>query len=238
MWLEYYIMGIILIPALIFSTYAQIKVSKTFNKYAKVKNVREITAKQAVEKILSVENINDVTIQKVPGELTDYYNNKTKTIGLSNNVCDSTSVSAIGVALHETGHAMQYNDGYKPVKLRTAMAVVSNFASQLLWPLVIIGLLFNIGAGFNNLFGNICLWAGIGFFGVAIIFNLITLPVEYNASKRAKKIMIEQNILTEEEMQGASEVLNAAALTYVAALIISLLQLVRFLLVFTNRNND
>ena len=232
-------MGIILLPAIIFSAIVQAKVNGTFKKYGKVEAQKGLTAKQVAEQMLEKYGADDVVVKKVKGSLTDYYSDKEKTVALSEDVYDSTSVSAIGVAMHEVGHAIQYAEGYAPIKFRNFMVKVSNLSSQLLWPLVIIGLIFNFGVENGGVFGNICLWAGIGFFTIAIIFNLITLPVEYNASNRAKKIMASENILSAQELSQASEVLNSAALTYVASLIVSVLNLLRFLIVmFGNRKND
>lgn len=239
MYWEYYLMGIILLPAIIFSAIVQAKVNGTFKKYGKVEAQKGLTAKQVAEQMLEKYGADDVVIKKVKGSLTDYYSDKEKTVALSEDVCDSTSVSAIGVAMHEVGHAIQYAEGYKPVKIRNFMVKVCNLSSKLLWPLVIIGLIFNLGVESGGVFGNICLWAGIGFFTLSIIFNLITLPVEYNASNRAKKIMANENILTTQELSQASEVLNSAALTYVASLMVSVLNLLRFLIVMLgNKKSD
>ena len=236
---EYYLMGIILLPAIIFSAIAQAKVNGTFKKYGKVEAQKGLTAKQVAEQMLEKYGADDVVVKKVKGSLTDYYSDKEKTVALSEDVCDSTSVSAIGVAMHEVGHAIQYAEGYAPIKFRNFMVKVNNISNILLWPLVIIGLIFNFGVENGGVFGNICLWAGIGFFTIAIIFNLITLPVEYNASNRAKKIMASENILTTQELSQASEVLNSAALTYVASLMVSVLNLLRFLIViFGNKKSD
>ena len=239
MYWEYYLMGIILLPAIIFSAIVQAKVNGTFKKYGKVEAQKGLTAKQVAEQMLENYGAEDVVIKTVKGSLTDYYSDKEKTVALSEDVCDSTSVSAIGVAMHEVGHAIQYAEGYKPVKIRNFMVKVCNLSSKLLWPLVIIGLIFNLGVESGGVFGNICLWAGIGFFTLSIIFNLITLPVEYNASNRAKKIMANENILTTQELSQASEVLNSAALTYVASLMVSVLNLLRFLIVMLgNKKSD
>lgn len=236
---EYYVMGIVLLPAIIFSIIAQAKVNGAFKKYSQVKSQSRMTAKQVAEMVLEKEGITDVVVVKTGGHLTDYYSDKDKQVALSEDVCDSTSVASIGIALHEVGHAMQYAKGYKPVVMRNFMVKVCNLSSTLLWPLVIIGLCFNLLVVNGGLVGNICLWAGIGFFGFSVILNLVTLPVEYNASNRAKAVMTEQNILTAEEKSQASKVLNAAALTYVAALLVSMLNFVRFLLVvLSNRKKD
>lgn len=238
MYWEYYLMGIILLPAIILSAVVQSKVNLTYKKYSKKLSQKGLTAKQVAEQMLQKHGADDVVVKRVKGTLTDYYSDKDKTVALSDGVYDSTSVSAIGIAMHEVGHALQYADGYAPIKFRNLMVGACNLSSKLLWPLVIIGLIFNLGVENGGLLGSICLWAGIGFFTLSIILNLITLPVEYNASNRAKKLMASEGILTEQELSQASEVLNSAALTYVASLIVSILNLVRFLLVFLARDRD
>ena len=228
---QYYLMGFILIPALIFAVIAQAKVSNAYKKYAQVKSQNGVPANIIAQNILQKNGIYDVVVKKIGGELTDYYSDKDKTVALSSDIYNSTSVSAIGIAMHEVGHAIQYAESYALIKVRNFMIRVSNISSILLWPLVIIGLIFNLAVVSGGVIGNIFLWAGIGFFGLSVILNLVTLPVEFDASKRAKKVMQDENLLTLEERQGAAKVLNAAALTYVAALIVSIMYLVRFLLV-------
>lgn len=236
MYIEYYFMGIILLPAILFALYAQIKVDTTYKKYAKVSSKNGKTAHEIAEEILRKNNITDVTVKKVKGNLTDYYSHKDKVVALSSDVYDSASVAAIGIAMHEVGHAIQYAKGYTPIKFRNLMVKVCNISSVLLWPLVLIGLMFGFFITSGSLIGNIFLWAGIGFFGFAVILNLITLPVEYNASKRAKEVISKENILTTEELSMASQVLNAAALTYVASLLVSVLNFIRFILVVGDRD--
>lgn len=231
-------MGIILLPAIIFSAIVQAKVNSSFKKYSQVQSQNGLTAKQLAEQILSKYGADNVTVKKVKGNLTDYYSDKDKTVALSEQVYDSKSVSAIGIAMHEVGHAIQYAEGYAPIKFRNIMVKACNLSSKLLWPLVIIGLIFNLGVENGGVLGSICIWAGIGFFGLTVLFNLVTLPVEYNASKRAKKLMASEGILTKQELIMASEVLNSAALTYVASLAVSILNLLRFLLVFVSRDKD
>ena len=228
---QYYLMGIVLIPALIFAAAAQAKVMAAHKEYSQMLSQKGVAAHVVAQQILLKNGIEDVVVKRVNGNLTDYYSDKDKTVALSQDIYDSTSVSAIGIALHEVGHAMQYASGYKMVYLRNFRVKVCNISSVILWPMVIIGLIFNFAVLDGGLIGNIFLWAGIGFFGLSVIFNLITLPVEYDASNRAKKVIKEQNLLTPEEQEGASKVLNAAALTYVASLIVSIMYLVRFLLV-------
>ena len=235
MYWDYYIMGIILIPGLIIATIAQAKVSTNFNKYSKVLSKKGLTACQVARLILDSAGLTSVQIEKINGNLTDNYDPKREVISLSQGVYDSTSVASIGVATHEVGHALQYATNYKPIKIRMFLVHACNISSTLLWPLVVIGLILNLGLG--SVAGTVCLWCGIVLFGLSVLFNLITLPVEYNASNRAKSILINAEILDDEEMVGVNKVLNSAALTYVAALIVSMLNLARFLLVFLSKNN-
>ena len=235
MYWDYYIMGIILIPGLIIATIAQAKVSTNFNKYSKVLSKKGLTACQVARLILDSAGLTSVQIEKINGNLTDNYDPKREVISLSQGVYDSTSVASIGVATHEVGHALQYATNYKPIKITMFLVHACNISSTLLWPLVFIGLILNLGLG--SVAGTVCLWCGIVLFGLSVLFNLITLPVEYNASNRAKSILINAGILDDEEMVGVNKVLNSAALTYVAALIVSMLNLARFLLVFLSKNN-
>ena len=228
---EFYIMGIILLPAIILSIVAEAKVKMAYKQNMEVLSQKGITAHEVAETILEKKGINEVAVTKVGGELTDYYSDKEKTVALSSDIYSSTSVAAIGIAMHEVGHAIQYHEGYKPVAFRNLMVKVCNLSNKILWPLVVIGLLFNLAVVGGGVFGEICLWSGIGFFGLAAIFNLVTLPVEFDASNRAKSIIQKESLLTKEEFDGASKVLNAAAWTYVAAMIVSIMNLVRFLLV-------
>lgn len=235
---EYYIMGIVLLPAIIFSMWAQFKVNSTYKKYGKVMSQKGVLAKDVAQDILEKKGINDVVVQQVGGTLTDYYSDKDKVVALSQDIYNSASVSAIGIAMHEVGHAMQYAEGYKMVRVRNFMVRVCNISSVLLWPLVVIGLLLNLAVAGGGIAGSICLWSGIGFFGLSVIFNLVTLPVEYNASNRAMQVIKSQNLLTEDEQKGAKAVLNSAALTYVAALMVSVMNLVRFLLVVLSNSKN
>lgn len=228
---EYYVMGIILLPALILAIYAQSKVSTTYGKYSQVLSKKGMKAFEMARLLLDCAELNNVQVIKVSGDLTDYYDDKKKVVALSSKVYDSSSVAALGIAAHEVGHALQFKNNYLPIKIRSAIIPITNISSTLLWPLVMIGLIFNFAAMPGSLIGDICLWSGVIIFGLAALLDLITLPVEYNASRRAVQVLSKTEILTEEETVGAKKVLNAAALTYVAALLTSILNLVRFLLV-------
>ena len=237
MYFEYYIMGIILLPGLIFALVAQAKVMSAYNKYSQVLSNSNITAKDLLQILCNTCNMNYIKIKQISGNLSDSYNPSTEEICISSQNYNSSSVSALGIACHEFGHALQKKEKFAPYQLRRFLIPVTNVASTLLWPLVIIGLIFNFGVEAGGTLGNIFLWSGIGFFGLAVLLNLATLPVEYDASNRALKILSSTNTLTQEELDGAKQVLNAAALTYVAALVVSVLNLLRFLaVIFLSRN--
>lgn len=234
MYFEYYIMGIILIPGLILAIIAQARVSSAFNAFSKVSTKQGQTAAEIARLLLDSAGLENVKVVKVSGNLTDHYNPKTKTVALSHKVYGSTSVAALGIAAHEVGHAVQYKDNYFPIKIRAALIPITNFASTMLWPLVFLGFIFGAGASTTSTFGMIFLWAGIVLFGAAALLNIVTLPVEFNASSRALRTLSHTQILTKEELVGAKKVLNAAALTYVAAMLIAVLNLLRFILVARN----
>ena len=231
MFIEYYIMGIILVPAIIFAAWAQAKVHSTYSRYSNVASRKGTTAVELLEHLKRVCYLENITIKKVKGNLTDHYNSHNKEIALSEKVHDSASIAALGVACHEFGHALQDKDGYVPLKLRQIIIPVSNVASTILMPLIIIGLVLGFAVEGQGLLSDIFLWTGIVLFGSATLANLVTLPVEYNASNRAIKVLRDSVTLEEDELVMSKKVLNAAALTYVAALLISLLNLIRFLLV-------
>lgn len=206
---------------------ASFNVLSTYKKYGNFLNSRGLTAEAVAKQILNGAGIFDVKIETVKGSLTDHYSPKEKVLRLSQTVYGSTSVAAIGVAAHECGHAIQHNVGYFPLKLRSASVPLANFGSIIYWPLIIFGLIL----GYTGL-----AQAGILFFLFVVFFQLITLPVEFNASRRAIQILSEEGILSDEELSGAKKVLSAAAMTYVAALFSSILQLLRLVLL-ANRGN-
>lgn len=211
---------------------ASAKVRTTFNKYAKYRSASGMTGAEAAQRILNYAGIYDVTVRHVSGTLTDHYNPSQKTLNLSDSVYNATSVAAIGVAAHECGHAIQHQQSYLPLTLRTAIVPIANIGSTLAWPLILIGLLFtrNTGSTLINL-GIIC-------FSFAVIFQLVTLPVEFNASRRALRILGEQGILSDSELPYTAKVLKAAALTYVASAAAAILQLLRLVLLFGGRDRD
>lgn len=210
------------------SMWASTKVQSTFNRYSRVRSMTGMTGAEAAQRLLNSQGIYDVTVRSVPGQLTDHYDPRNKTLNLSASVYDSTSVASIGVAAHECGHAIQDNVGYAPLKIRGAFVPIANFGSQLSWPLILIGLII----GFTSF-----IKVGIWMFVLAVLFQLITLPVEFNASARAVKLLGETGILQQSELEHTKKVLGAAALTYVAAAAASILQLLRLVILFGGRRN-
>ena len=211
---------------------ASAKVKTTFNKYSKRRSMSGMTGAMAAERILRAAGITDVVVRQVPGSLSDHYNPSNKTLNLSDTVYGSNSVAAVGVAAHECGHAIQHARGYAPLSLRTAFVPVANIGSMLAWPVIILGLLINSRS--SMMFINI----GILLFSFAVIFQLITLPVEFNASRRALVMLKTQGILGDDELVYTRKVLGAAALTYVASAAAAILQLLRIILLFGGRDRD
>ena len=204
------------------SIWAQVKVKSTYNKYSTVYSRSGMTAEMAVRKILDTNGLFHVGITRVPGELTDHFDPRTNTIALSDSVYGSTSVAAIGVAAHEAGHAIQHAVGYAPIKIRSSMVPVTNFGSTLSMPLIIIGLIV----------GNYYLaLAGVILFSLTTVFQLVTLPTEFDASRRAVQALSGYGYMNDEELKGTKKVLSAAAMTYLAALFVSVMSLLRLLLI-------
>ncbi len=218
---------ILLLPAILFTLYAQAKVKSTFAKWQRVRNARGLTAAQVAQLLLRDNGILDVDVELVPGELTDHYDPRTRTLRLSESTYHSDSVAAVGVAAHECGHAIQHKVGYAPLAIRNAIVPVANLGSQLAWPLIFIGLIFSSLRLFD---------LGIIFFAGAVLFHLVTLPVEFNASSRALAQLRKGGYLAPQELAAAREVLQAAALTYLAAAAVAVLQLVRLLLLRESRD--
>lgn len=222
---------LLVLPCFILALWANSRVNSTFKKYSKQLSSRGITGAQAAERVLRSYSVADVRIQRVGGNLTDHFDPKTNTVRLSDSVYDSTSTAAIGVACHEAGHAVQYAQQYAPIKLRAAIIPVTNFGTRIAMPLILIGFLFSA-------FGNISytiIYLGIACFGLSFVFQLITLPVEFNASRRALTAIEETEILTQDEFIGARKTLSAAAMTYVAAAAVALAQLLRLISLFGRR---
>ena len=208
---------------------AQINVSSSYKKFAKVTSRSGMTGREVAERILNGAGLYSVRINHIGGEMTDNYDPRDNTLNLSASTYNNTSIAAIGIAAHECGHAIQAANSYSPLVLRRMLVPVTQFSSNIAWPLVLIGLLFN--NGMSSMF----LFAGIICFGVAVVFQLITLPVEFDASRRAKNILKESNIVDNNELKGIKKVLSAAALTYVAALAVSILNLLRIIALSNRR---
>lgn len=221
---------ILVIIGAVLSLIASGLVNSTYAKYKKVQSMSGYTAAQAAEQILHQAGIYDVQITHIAGDLTDNYNPKTKVLSLSDTVYGSTSVAALGVAAHECGHAIQHHTEYAPLKLRGAMVPAVNICSTISWPAILLGVVF----GWNPFMINL----GIIFFGVAVLFSLVTLPVEFNASGRALHILGNTGILAGDEVKKAKKVLSAAAMTYVAAAAGMILQLLRLLILFGGNSSD
>jgi len=218
---------LLLIPGLIFAAYAQWKVKSTYNKYLRVANNKGITGAEAAKQILNRNGIYDVTVELVGGKLSDHYDPRKKVLRLSNEVYNGRSIASVGIAAHEVGHAIQHNTSYGPLTLRSAIAPVVGFASNSAWILFFIGILFNF-TGLMTL--------GIIFFASAVVFNVVTLPVEFNASSRALAQLEGNALIYDDEGRGVKKVLDAAALTYIAATIVAFLQLVRMILLRGSRD--
>lgn len=221
---------ILVIIGLILSLAASAKVKTTFGKYSRIRSMSGLTGAQAAERILNQSGIYDVSIERVSGSLNDHYDPRTKTLRLSDSVYAQTSIAAIGVAAHECGHAIQHNHSYIPLKIRGALVPVANFGAMVSWPIILIGLFFSYSQTLINF--------GIILFGAAVLFQIITLPVELNASRRAVACLGETGILYGDELRQSRKVLNAAALTYIAAAAASILQLLRLIILFGGRRRD
>jgi len=212
---------LLMIPTFILSVGAQIWVKRSFSKYNKIASQRHVSGAQAAHRILKINGINDVDIEKVSGALTDHYDPRSKTLRLSSEVYQSDSLASLGIAAHEAGHAIQHAHGYVPLEIRSLLVPVTNLGSNLAWPLMIIGFLLH---------SSMLLQLGIIFFGGVVLFQMVTLPVEFNASYRALGALRESGVLEEFEISGSRKVLTAAAMTYVAAAATALIQLIYFLI--------
>ena len=222
---------ILVLPCLLLAAWASSNVNSTFKKYSTQLSVRRLTGAEAAQRVLSANGVTGVRIERVTGNLTDHYDPRTNVIRLSDSVYGSTSTAAIGVACHEAGHAVQYARNYAPIKLRAAIIPITNFGSKLAMPLILIGLLIPALGSFSIAL----VYLGIACFSLSVIFQLVTLPVEFNASRRAMQAIEQSNLLTPEEQTGAKKTLRAAALTYVAATITAVAQLLRLIVLFGGR---
>ena len=215
-----------MLPPLIFMIWAQFRVSTSYNRYSKVRNMSGLTGAQAAQTLLEHNGLGDVKLEGTKGKLTDHYDPRHKVLRLSADVAKVPSVAALGIAAHEVGHAVQHKVGYGPLKLRSALVPVAGLGSRLGVICVILGIIL---LAFNVAFGETLAWVGVWLFGAAVLFALVTLPVEFNASNRARQMLQATGLVSTKEYQGASTVLSAAALTYVAALLQAVAQLFFFL---------
>ena len=228
-----YLYLILVLPAVIFSLWASIRVNTTFKKYSKIRSMRGITGAEAARRVLDANGLQHIRIEQIPGNLTDHYDPRSDVIRLSESVYGNTSVAAVGVACHEAGHAVQHAANYAPVKIRAAIIPVTNIGSRLAIPLIILGILLNSLASAPEFL--VIAYIGVACYGLCTLFQLVTLPTEFDASRRALRCIESHGILGSEERGGARRVLTAAAMTYVAALAVSLMQLLRlFLMVSGN----
>jgi len=225
---------LLVLPCIILSLWASSNVNSTFRKYSKQYSSRRLTGSDAAQRVLNANGVYGVRIERVSGNLTDHFDPKTNVIRLSDAVYDSTSTAAIGVACHEAGHAVQYAQAYAPIKLRAAIIPITNIGSHLAMPLILLGILFGVGGSYSYTL----VYLGIACFSLSLIFQLITLPVEFNASRRAMTAIEEQGLLTESERKGARKTLTAAAMTYVAAVAVAAAQLLRLVLLFGGRRRN
>ena len=237
MYITYYLLGIILLPGIIFAVYAQSKVNTNFNKYKQINYSQTKPVHEKARFFLDAMGMTDVKVTRTSGFLTDHYNPKTGTVALSDEVYNSTSIASLGIACHEIGHVLQHKQGYKLMKLRNWLIPIINIGSFLMWPLVILGLILEFTQYFYT--GKVLIIIGIVIFGLSVLFSALTLPIEKDASKRAYKMLVETGELTEEEGKGVKAVLDSAALSYVASLLVSILSFIRFVLaIFLSSRRD
>ena len=229
----YLLFLLILLPFIALSAWASARVNTTYSKYDRVQTRSCMTGYDTATRLMRSHGVDDILVNRVEGRLTDHYNPAKKVVNLSMSTYGSASVAAVAVAAHEVGHVMQKKSGYVPYKIRNVLVPVTNIGARLALPLVIVGVLLDLFLTVTSMpVGQWLVYIGIALYGLSTLFMLVTLPVEYNASRRAKKMLIEDGILTQEELPGASKVLSAAALTYVASLLISLLYFLRFAMIF------
>ncbi len=238
---SYFLFLLILIPFMALSAYASAKVHSTFSKYDRVPNSSRMTGYDTAVRLMKNRGVNDIAVGRVRGMLSDHYDPSKRIVNLSESTYGSASVAAVAVAAHEVGHVMQKKKGYIPYKIRNVLVPIANIGSRLALPLILIGILLDIlylSTDFEV--GRILMYVGIGLYSTSVLFMLVTLPVEFNASRRAKKMLLEDGILQKEEAVGVRKVLSAAAMTYVASMLISLIYFLRVLIIVlanTRRRN-
>lgn len=222
---------VLVLPCFLLSLWASSSVKNTFKRYSTQYSTRRITGADAAQRVLRSHGVHNVRIERITGDLTDHFDPRTNVIRLSDGVYDSTSTAAIGVACHEAGHAVQYATNYAPIKLRAAIIPITNFGSKIAMPLILLGVVLS----FLGNFSYTLVYLGIACFSLSLVFQLVTLPVEFNASRRAIRAIDDNGILTNQELAGAKKTLKAAAMTYVAATAVSLAQLLRLIVLFGGR---
>ena len=219
---------VLVLPCMLLAMLASANVNSTFKRYSQQYSRRGLTGAEAAQRVLAANGVRGVGIERISGNLTDYYDPRSNVIRLSDSVYSNTSTAAIGVACHEAGHAVQYAQSYAPIKLRAAIIPVTNFGSKLAMPLILLGILFS---GLGE-FSTLIVYLGLACFGLSFVFQVVTLPVEFNASSRALRAIESGQLLTDEELTGARKTLSAAAMTYVAATAVALAQLLRLIVIF------
>ncbi len=224
---------VLVLPCILLSLWASANVNSTFKKYSKQFSARRLTGAEAAQRVLMANGVRGVRIERVSGNLTDHYDPRSNVIRLSDGVYSNTSTAAIGVACHEAGHAVQYAENYAPIKVRAAIIPLTNLGSKIAMPLILAGILMT----FLGSFSDTLVYLGIAAFGMSLVFQIVTLPVEFNASRRALAVAEGSGQFSEEELRGIRRVLSAAALTYVAAMLVSLMSLLRLLLLVSGRNS-
>ena len=222
---------VFIVPCIIITLICQVKVQSTFSKYSKMRNSRNITGAQAAEYVLRQNGVTGVRIEHVSGSMTDHFDPRTNVIRLSDTVYNSNSVAAVGVACHEAGHAVQHAEGYLPNKIRSIILPMAKIGSQLSWILILLGFIFTAKVGF------VLLYIGIVLFSLSVLFTIATLPVEFNASKRALECIRESDLLYGDEYTGAKRTLQAAAMTYVASALTAIMQLLRLIIIARGRRD-
>ena len=229
---SYLLFLLILLPFLALSAYASAKVNSTYSKFDKVQNGAHMTGYDTAMRLLRQNGVRDISVNRIQGRLTDHYNPSKKQVNLSQSTYGSASVASVAVAAHEIGHVMQKKKGYLPYKIRNVLVPITNIGSRLALPVIIVGLLLDLFLFISGEpYGEYIVYVGIALYGLSTLFMLATLPVEFNASRRAKKMLLKEGILTKQELPGARKVLSAAALTYVASLLISLVYFLRLVVI-------
>ena len=238
--MDYLFFLIVLIPFIALSSYASARVNSTFSAFDRVPNSSRMTGYDTAVRLLARDGVNGISVNRVRGRLSDHYHPAKRQVNLSESTYGSASVAAVAVAAHEIGHVMQKKKGYLPYRIRTALVPIANIGSRLALPLILLGIILDVSvfAATGSVAGQVMMYVGIALYGTSVLFMLVTLPVEFNASRRAGKMLVQEGILTQEELPGAKKVLSAAALTYVASMLVSLIYFLRFLFIVLSFSRD